>query len=62
MAEQSGEILKELKIIKKLLIATSYASGIPSEDLSKISGMDSGDIRKMVSKRKLKGIKDAKKN
>jgi hypothetical protein len=60
--EHFDALIKELKIIKKLLIANLYASGISSEELSEISGMDSGDIRKMVSKKKVKGVKNAKKD
>ncbi len=52
--KQFESLIKELKIIKKLLIANLYVSNISSEDLSKMTGMDSGDIRKLVSKRKVK--------
>jgi hypothetical protein len=59
--KQFDTLLKEIKIMKKLLIAGLYSSDVPDEDLSKITGMDAGDIRKLVSKRKMKGGKNAKK-
>jgi DNA-directed RNA polymerase specialized sigma24 family protein len=46
-------ILKELKIIKKLLAAYLYSAGVSSENISEITGMDSGNIRKLISKRKM---------
>lgn len=60
--QQFKELMKELKIIKKLLTASLYSSDVPSEDLSKITGMDAGDIRKLISKKKIKGKKNAKKS
>ena len=60
--KQFESLMKELKIVKKLLTAGLYSSNVPDEDLSKITGMDRGDIRKLVSKRKMKGVKNAKKN
>lgn len=56
--KQFNMIIKELKVIKKLLTADLYAQNISSKDLSKITGMDSGDIRKLISKRKMKGGKN----
>ena len=56
--KQFSMIIKELKVIKKLLTADLYAKNISSKDLSKITGMDSGDIRKLISKRKMKGGKN----
>jgi hypothetical protein len=60
--KQFKELVKELKIIKKLLTASLYSSDVSSEDLSKITGMDAGDIRKLISKKKIKGKKNAKKS
>jgi hypothetical protein len=59
---QFKQFMKELKIVKKLLIASLYSSGISSENLAKVSGMDSADIRKLISKRKIKGGKNAEKD
>jgi len=57
--EQFNTFMKELKIIKRLLTANLYASGVHPENISKITGMDPGDIKKLVSKRKMKGGKNA---
>ena len=38
-------LIKKLETIKKLLIASLYVYGIPSEDLSKISGMNASSIK-----------------
>ena len=54
-------LIKKLETIKKLLIASLYVYGIPSEDLSKISGMNASSIRKFISKRKIRSGKNAKK-
>lgn len=59
--KQYENIAKELKIVKKLLTASLYANNVSSENLSKITGMDAADIRKLVSKRKGKGGRNAKK-
>ena len=50
--KQYENLLKELKIMKKLLTASLYVDDVSSENLSKITGMDAADIRKLVSKRK----------
>ena len=52
-------MMRELRIIKKLLVADMYANDVPSDSLSRITGMDAGDIRKLVSKRKSKVKKNA---
>lgn len=53
--KQYENLMKELRIMKKLLTASLYANNISSDDLSKITGMDAADIRKLVSKRKKRG-------
>ena len=61
-SKQYENILNELKIIRKLLAANLYAFGVDSEDVGNISGMNSTDIRKLLSKRKIKGEVNAKKS
>lgn len=60
--KQYENILNELKIIRKLLAANLYATGVDSGDIGKITGMNSADIRRLLSKRKMRGGKDAKKD
>lgn len=60
--KQQEKILNELKLIKKILAANLYVSGVDSADIGEIVGMDASDIRRLVSKRKMKGGKDAKKD
>ena len=58
---QFEDLMNELKIIKKLLTASLYSSGISSEDLDKITGMGASNIRHLVSKKKLMVRKPKKK-
>jgi hypothetical protein len=59
---QFENLMNELKIIKKLLTASLYRLGISSKDLDKITGMGAGNIRNLVSKKKIMGKKNAKKS
>jgi len=60
-AKQYQEIIKELKLIRKLLTAYMYSAGIDSTDLDKITSMGSANIRGLVSRKKVKGEKNAEK-
>ncbi len=48
-------LMKELKIVKKLLTAGLYIQGASSEDLNKLTGMGSANIRGLVSRKRTKG-------
>jgi hypothetical protein len=56
--QQFEDLMKELKIIKKLLTANLYKSGVSSESLDKITGMGAGNIRNLILKRKATKNKD----
>jgi len=47
---------KQLETIKKLLSAGLYANGADSEDISKITGMGSSTIRKLISRKRFKKV------
>ena len=52
-------LMKELKTLRKLLTAGLYIQGVSSEDLNKLTGMGAAHIRGLVSKRGIKGEKNA---
>jgi len=58
-SKQFQELMKELKLIRKLLIAYMYSKGIDSKELDKLTNMGSANIRGLVSRKKVKGEKNA---
>lgn len=56
--KQFQSLMEELKVIKKLLIANLYASGLDSKDLDKIIGMGDANIRKLLSRKKIKKVSE----
>lgn len=60
MEKKLDLIVKELRVVKKLLAAGLYLNGVSSDDIGKITGMNAGDVRKLVTKRKKRLKKDAK--
>lgn len=54
MSNKDDKIIKELKVIKKLLAASLYVQGVDSEDIGKITEMGASSIRKLVSRKKKK--------
>lgn len=57
---KNDPILEELKKIKNLLILALYAVDVPSEEIDKAVRMGAGNIRKLFSKGKLRGVKNMK--
>lgn len=59
--KQFDDLIKELKLIRKLLTAFMYSKGIDSGDLHKLTNMGSANIRGLISRKKIKGEQNAKK-
>ena len=47
-------VAKELEGIKKLLILQLVTSGVKSQDVAKVLGMDKGNLSRLVSTRGIK--------
>jgi len=55
--EQNEKIIKELEIIKKLLILQLYDQGISSDTIAKASGMSTKTLYKFLPKTQKKASK-----
>lgn len=52
--KQYDALMKELKVIRKLLAASLYASGVDGDDIHKITGMGTSDIKSLISLKKMR--------